>query len=75
MPLNRASYLELFKKLLAPVRRMTEGPGGGGVLDLNLYGDVPTKKIFFHPALEFSPSNDTLFWKKSLKSILKNTKI
>ena len=21
-------------------------PGGGGVLDLNLYGDVPTKKKF-----------------------------
>ena len=34
--------------------------GGGGVLDLNLYGDVPTKKKF-HPAPEFLPSNDTLF--------------
>ena len=35
--------------------------GGGGVLDLNLYEDVPTKKKFVRPALEFSPSNNTLF--------------
>ena len=33
---------------------------GGGVLDLNLYGDVPRKKNF-HRAPEFLPSNDTLF--------------
>ena len=35
-------------------------PGGGGLLDLNFYGDVPTK-IFFHPAAEFLPSNDSRF--------------
>ena len=35
-------------------------PRGGGVLDLNLQEDVPTKKIF-QPAPEFLPSNDTLF--------------
>ena len=33
----------------------------GGVLDLNLYGSVPTKRNFFHPAPENLPSFDTLF--------------
>ena len=36
------------------------GGGGGGILDVDLYGDVPTKKIF-HSASEFLPSNDTMF--------------
>ena len=29
--------------------------GGGGVLDLNLYGDVPTKKNFFTLLQNFCP--------------------
>ena len=32
----------------------------GGVLDLNLYGDVLTK-IFYYLPLEILPSNDTQF--------------
>ena len=44
-------------------------PGGrGGVLALNLYRDVP-KKMFFYMAPEFLPSNDTRFWKESVKTI------
>ena len=39
--------------------KLSVSVGGGGVLDLNLYGDVPKKK-FFHPAPELLPSNDTL---------------
>ena len=35
-------------------------PEARGVLDLNLYGDVPTKKIF-SPCSRILPSNDTLF--------------
>ena len=47
---------------------------GEGVLDLNLYGGVPTKKIFY-PGAELLPPNDTLFQKKSVLSILQNTNI
>ena len=38
--------------------------GGGGVIDLNLHGGVPTKKKFY-PAPEFLPSNDARFQKNS----------
>ena len=50
--------LETFSKI--SLQKSTLSPGGG-VLDLNLYGDVHTKKNFFHRAPEFLPSNDTLF--------------
>ena len=41
-------------------RKQSHCTPGEGVFGLNLYGDVPTKKIF-HPAPESLPSNDTLF--------------
>ena len=63
MPSRIALYEEIAYDLIKCFRsifRHFATPGGGGVLDLNLYGDVPTKKKF-HPTPEFLPSNDTLF--------------
>ena len=45
----------------------------GGVLDLNLYGDMPTK-IFSLPSSRILPSKDTQCYKKLMKSILHDTK-
>ena len=45
----------------------------GGLLDLNLYGDVPTN-LFFFPAPEFLPSNDTRFYRKFVKVYSKTQK-
>ena len=48
---------------------------GEGVLDLNLYGDLPTKKNFFTLLQNFCLQMIPCSRKKSVKSILKNTKI
>ena len=54
-------------------RFLTGGPGPQGELDPSLYGVCSRKK--FYPALEFLPSNDNRLQKRSVKSILINTKL
>ena len=70
------SYSSCFPKYLSSNFGVTiaNNPGGGGTWPKFVRGCADEKNIFTQ-APESLPSNDTRFHKKSVKSILQNTKI